>query len=82
MRYIITLTVSGYEWYSCFCNYLNPFPGGVSRLIDNEQKAENYRLYDEEKVRAIAEQGSELVRRLSNDSRKVSNYYKRQAEKG
>ena len=39
-------------------------------------------IYDEEQVRTIAEQGSELVRRLSNDSRKVSDYYKRHAEKG
>ena len=34
-------------------------------------------VYEEEKVKAIAETGNELVRRLINDSRKVSNYYKR-----
>ena len=39
-------------------------------------------VYDEDKVKSIAEQGNELVRRLINDSRKVSNYYKRQNTKG
>lgn len=38
-------------------------------------------IYDEDSVKRIAEHGNELVRRLINDSRKVSNYYKRQSEK-
>lgn len=39
-------------------------------------------LYDEDKVKSIEEQDNELVRRLVNDRRKVSNYYKRQNTKG
>ena len=36
--------------------------------------------YDDERLKEIAEEGNELVRRLINDSRKVTTYYKNHQE--